>query len=107
MPKSEMGVRRTSKAQEDYLKAIYQLGGSADAVPTSRLAQELNLSPASISEMLDKLDSLGLVDHNPYRGTRLTGEGEALPLEMVRHHRLLGAYLVTALGAAWAEVPER
>jgi len=48
MPKFEVGVRRTSKAQEDYLKAIYELGGSGEAVPTSRLAQELNLSPASI-----------------------------------------------------------
>jgi DtxR family transcriptional regulator, Mn-dependent transcriptional regulator len=106
MPKSEQGVRRTSKAQEDYLKAIYQLGGSDEPVPTSRLAQELNLSPASISEMLDKLDSLGLVDHNPYRGVRLTAEGEALALEMVRHHRLLETYLVNALGYGWDEVHE-
>jgi DtxR family transcriptional regulator, Mn-dependent transcriptional regulator len=106
MPKFEVGVRRTSKAQEDYLKAIYELGGSGEAVPTSRLAQELNLSPASISEMLDKLDSLGLVDHNPYRGAVLTADGEALALEMVRHHRLLETYLVNALGYGWDEVHE-
>lgn len=106
MPKSQTGVRRTSKAQEDYLKAIYQLGGSQDAVPTSRLAEELKLNPASISEMLDKLDSLGLVDHNPYRGVRLAAEGEALALEMVRHHRLLETYLVNALGYGWDEVHE-
>jgi len=106
MPKPEIGARRTSKAQEDYLKAIYQLGGSLEPVPTSRLAQELNLSAASISEMLDKLDSLGLVDHNPYRRARLTGEGETLALEMVRHHRLLETYLVNALGYGWDEVHE-
>lgn len=106
MPKPQIGVRRTSKAQEDYLKAIYQLGGSKEAVPTSQLAQELQLSPASISEMLDKLDSLGLVDHNPYRGVRLAAEGEALALEMVRHHRLLETYLVNALGYGWDEVHE-
>ena len=106
MPKPQNGVRRTSKAHEYYLKAIYQLGGSEEAVPTSRLAEELRLSPASISEMLDKLDSLGLVDHNPYRGVRLAAEGEALALEMVRHHRLLETYLVNALGYGWDEVHE-
>ena len=106
MPKSETGVRRTSKAQEDYLKAIFQLGGSEEPVPTSRLAQELGLSAASISEMLDKLDGLRLVDHNPYRGARLTGSGRALALEMVRHHRLLETYLVHALGYGWDEVHE-
>ena len=106
MPKSQVGVRRTSRAQEDYLKAIYQLGGSAELVPTSRLAQELKLSAASISEMLDKLASLKMVDHNRYRGARLTTEGEALALEMVRHHRLLETYLVSALGYGWDEVHE-
>src|SRR5579871_3320642 len=106
MPKTEEGARRTSKAQEDYLKALYQLGGSDEPVPTSRLAAELNLSAASASEMLDKLDTLGLVDLNPYRGARLTAGGESLALEMVRHHRLLETYLVHALGYGWDEVHE-
>ncbi len=93
-------------AQEDYLKARYGLGGSREPVPTSRLAQELKVSPASTSEMLVKLAALQLVLHDPYRGARLTGDGQALALEIVRHHRLLETYLVQALGYSWDEVHE-
>ena len=106
MPKSQSKERRTSRAQEDYLKALYGLGASKEPVHTSRLAQELNVSPASTSEMLVKLAALQLVLHDPYRGARLTGDGEALALEIVRHHRLLETYLVQALGYSWDEVHE-
>ena len=104
MPKISVRDRLTSTAQEDYLKALYGLGGSKEAVHTSRLAQELKVSPASTSEMLVKLAALQLVLHDPYRGARLTGDGEALAIEMVRHHRLLETYLVQALGYSWDEV---
>lgn len=104
MPKSQVRERRTSRAQEDYLKALYGLGASKEPVQTSRLAHELNVSPASTSEMLVKLAALQLVLHDPYRGARLTGDGEALALEIVRHHRLLETYLVQALGYSWDEV---
>ncbi len=106
MSKSEIRERRTSRAQEDYLKALYGLGASAEPVHTSRLALELNVSPASTSEMLVKLAALQLVLHDPYHGARLTGDGEALALEIVRHHRLLETYLVKALGYSWDEVHE-
>jgi DtxR family Mn-dependent transcriptional regulator len=101
-----MKGRRTSQAQEDYLKALYGLGGSKEPVATSRLAQELNVSSASTSEMLVKLAALHLVLHDPYRGSRLTGDGQALALEIVRHHRLLETFLVQVLGYSWDEVHE-
>ena len=106
MPKSPSKERLTSRAQEDYLKALYGLGASKEPVHTSRLAQELKVSPASTSEMLVKLAALQLVLHDPYRGARLTDDGEALALEIVRHHRLLETYLVQALGYSWDEVHE-
>jgi DtxR family Mn-dependent transcriptional regulator len=54
--------------------------------------------------MLTKLVELGLVTHDRYRGTTLTDAGEAMALEMIRHHRLLETYLVVALGYSWDEV---
>ncbi len=73
-------------------------------MPTSELALELGVSPASVSEMLGKLAALELVSHDHYHGARLTGAGSAIAIEIVRHHRLLETYLVQALGYSWDEV---
>jgi DtxR family Mn-dependent transcriptional regulator len=54
--------------------------------------------------MLKKLDALGLVLHEPYRGVALTPEGERLALEVLRHHRLLELYLAERLGMPWDRV---
>jgi len=104
MPKVMKRERLTSPAQEDYLKAIHGLAEKGNAVPTSELASELGISPASVSEMLGKLANLDLVSHDHYHGARLTGTGSAIAIEMVRHHRLLETYLVQALGYSWDEV---
>lgn len=104
MPKTKEGQRLTSPAQEDYLKAIHGLGQEGNPVPTSQLAGELGVSPASVSDMLVKLAALDLVSHDHYHGARLTRAGAAIAVEMVRHHRLLETYLVQALGYTWDEV---
>src|SRR5689334_2309480 len=54
--------------------------------------------------MVKKLDALGLVRHEPYRGVELTDEGERLALEVLRHHRLLELYLAERLGMPWDRV---
>jgi DtxR family Mn-dependent transcriptional regulator len=96
--------RRLTQAQEDYLKSLYQLGGNAGSVGTSRLAAQLGVSAASATEMLGKLAGQGLVTHDRYRGASLTGAGLTVALEMVRHHRLLEMYLTRKLGYGWDEV---
>lgn len=108
MPKSESGLRRTSAVQEDYLKALHRLsGGDREVVvPTSQLAEELEVTPGSVSEMLGKLASLKLAVHYPYRGAKLTRAGLDVAVEMIRHHRLIETYLVQALGYRWDEVHE-
>ena len=96
-----------SSAIEDYAKAIYSLGGDgADrgAVSTTALAERLGVTPASASAMMRKLGGLGLVDHEPYKGVRLTPSGERLALEVLRTHRLLELYLAEALGVPWDRV---
>ena len=94
-----------SPAVEDYAKAIYQLGERCEgAVSTNALAERLDVTPASASGMVRKLDELGLVAHVPYKGVRLTDEGARVALEMLRHHRLLELYLAEALGVPWDRV---
>ena len=104
-----MASRETefSAAVEDYAKAIYALeddGTGRVAVSTTALAERLSVTPASASAMMRKLDELGLVDHVPYKGVRLTPGGVRLALEVLRHHRLLELYLNEALGLPWDRV---
>ena len=96
-----------SPAVQDYLKGIYMLSkglGSTEPVPTSALADRLSVTPASATNMLKKLDSLGLVQHANYRGAALTEPGRKIALEVIRHHRLLETYLAEALGVPWDQV---
>ena len=96
-----------SSAVEDYAKAIYSLEGDGNqrvAVSTTALAERLGVTPASASAMMRKLGELGLVDHVPYKGVRLTANGVRVALEVLRHHRLLELYLTEALGVPWDRV---
>ncbi len=94
-----------TEAVEDYAKAIYalsrRLGGP---VPTSALAERLDVAPSSVTAMLKRLDEARLVRHRRYRGVELTAEGEQVALEVIRHHRLLEAFLAEALGMPWDRV---
>lgn len=91
-------------AVQDYLKAIYQLGGSRSEVPTTALARVLDVTPASVSGMLRRLHELGYVSHRRYRGVRLTRKGAREAVEMIRHHRLLELYLAKVVGMPWDKV---
>ena len=68
------------------------------------LAALLDVKPGSVSGMLRKLSSLGLVEHERYRGVRLTEKGRRVALEVIRHHRLLELFLVENLGMTEDEV---
>jgi DtxR family transcriptional regulator, Mn-dependent transcriptional regulator len=93
-----------TRAQQDYLKALYLLHGDQRPVPTRDLAQRLGISSPSVSEMVTRLTAQGLVEHDRYRGQQLTREGRKVALELVRHHRLLEMFLVQVLGYRWDEV---
>jgi len=95
-----------TRAQEDYLKALYHLHGDTRPVPTRELAQRLGISSPSVSEMVTRLTAQGLVEHDRYRGQQLTREGRKVALELARHHRLLEMFLVQVLGYSWDEVHE-
>ncbi len=91
---------------QDYLKHIYELNENGNTASTNDLAARLNIAPASVTGMLQKLASVSpaLVVYKKHQGVTLTRAGEKAALEVIRHHRLLELYLVKALGYSWDEV---
>src|ERR1700687_1613642 len=104
MPTRTAGLIELTAAVQDYAKAIYALETRVGVASTNALAERLGVRPASVSGMLRKLDALGLVKHERYRGVRLTESGRKVALEVLRHHRLLELYLAEGLGMGWDEV---
>ncbi|PQJ35729.1 DtxR family transcriptional regulator [Salinibacter sp. 10B] len=97
-----------SPSIEDYLKAIYKLEEREDSPPVSTgdVAQSMEVSPASASNMIKRLDDLGFLTYEAYEGATLTKLGRTVALEVIRHHRLLELYLKEVMGFSWDEIHE-
>lgn len=92
-----------SPAMQDYLKCCYRLGETGGVVSMSRLAEALDVAAPSVTNMVKRLEKLHLVRRDPAGAVVLTSRGQALALEVIRHHRLLETFLVNELGMEWAE----
>lgn len=95
-----------SVSEEDYIKAIFHLGGTKAMISTNDLAAELQTKPASVTDMLKKLKTKKLVQYQPYQGAMLNAEGQKLALSIVRRHRLWEFFLSEKLQFSWDEVHE-
>jgi DtxR family Mn-dependent transcriptional regulator len=95
-------------AVQDYLKAVYSLAGEKGRASTNDLAQELGVSPASVTGMIQKLAAGDepLLEYQKHRGVALTKEGRDAALRTIRHHRLIEMFLHETLGFSWDEVHE-
>src|SRR3954447_2602351 len=94
-----------SSSVGDYLKAIWELAvDSGDAASTKGVAERLSVSAASVSNMFARLQEMGLVEHERYRGATLTERGRSEALRLVRRHRLIETFLLEHLGYDWQEV---
>lgn len=93
---------------QDYLKQIYELTEHGGSASTNALARKLNISAPSVTGMVQKLASAdpALVEYQKHQGVTLTKAGRKAALEVIRHHRLLEAWLVQTLGYSWDEVHE-
>lgn len=97
-----------TQAVQDYLKTIYALCEQHGRATTGQIAEELGITPASVTGMLKKLASTDppLLDYRRHYGVMLTPEGEKRALEMIRKHRLIECFLHEQLGYSWDEVHE-
>lgn len=89
---------------EDYLKAIYELERSGEPAETNAIARYLDIAPASVSGMMRRLADQGLITHERYHGAHLTVAGRRAALRTLRRHRVIEAYLTSALGYSWDRV---
>lgn len=95
---------RLSPSVEDYLKAIYGLSERGEAASTSAIAEALSVQPASVTGMVKRMAESGLLEHERYRGVRLTVGGHREALKVLRRHRIIETYLCERLGFAWDDV---
>jgi|KBSSwiS6_1023812.scaffolds.fasta_scaffold00767_2 DtxR family Mn-dependent transcriptional regulator len=93
-----------SASEENYIKTIYHLQQRDGTVTTNELAARLQTKPASITDMMKKLKTKKLVNYQPYRGFRLTTEGNKVALGIIRRHRLWEYFLAEKLKFNWDEV---
>src|ERR687886_781027 len=94
-----------SSSVGDYLKAIWELAGEGGA-STKDVAERLSVSSASVTGMFGRLQEMGLVRYERYRGASLTRRGLREALRLVRRHRLIETFLMEHLGYSWQDVHE-
>lgn len=92
--------------REDYIKAIYELGGEKHRIGTKEIASALSISPPSVSEMLKKLVEEGYIEYQIYKGVKLTERGRKEALHIKKRHLLWEVFLVEKLGYDWEDVHE-
>ena len=92
MPDKPASVARSS-AVEDYLEQILDLINTKGYARVADIAQGLKISQASVTNMVQRLDSEGLLKYEKYRGLVLTTAGETLARNIMRRHQLLSDFL--------------
>lgn len=90
-----------SLAQHEYIEALYEMAEEGIPTQQARLAEWLNVTPASVSEAIKRLARRGLIETSSDRRLRFTVEGESVARTLVRRHRLAERFLVEVVGLAW------
>jgi len=93
-----------SKSLEDYLKGIYLLK-KRKQYSNKNLAEYLNISPASVSEMIKKLSNENYLILEG-RNINLTKKGSDIAVNIIRKHRVWEVFLVEKLGYDTDEIHE-
>ncbi len=94
-------------SMQEYLAEAYRIAHyqpEDNFVSTSSLAEEMKVSAPAVTRMVQRLKHAGFLEHQPYRGIRLTEAGEREALANIRRHRLVERFLVDVMGFGWHEV---
>ncbi|MEO6584407.1 MAG: metal-dependent transcriptional regulator [Ferruginibacter sp.] len=91
-------------SEENYIKAIYHLQNVHGKVSTTLLSEAMQIKPASVTDMLKKLQAKKMVNYQRYQAFVLTDGGGKIALDIIRKHRLWEFFLVDKLGFAWDKV---
>lgn len=98
-----------SAAMQEYLAEAYRIAYYQEGDPyisTSALAEVMGVSAPAVTRMVQRLKEQHYLEHEPYRGVKLTPKGEREALANIRSHRLVERFLVDVMGFGWHEVHE-
>ena len=96
----------TTQTAADYLMTIRYMRNEGQPVIAARLAERLNVSPATVSEMVNRLTREGLLVVDETRHLELTDAGQATAEATFRKHALAEWLLTEIVGLGWAEADE-
>ena len=91
-------------AVQDYLKAIHSLGGAEKMVSPVEIASRLQVKAPSVTGMLKRMETAGLINYGVGQGAQLSAQGIAQARRVIRRHRLVELFLTRVLGLDWSEV---
>jgi DtxR family transcriptional regulator, Mn-dependent transcriptional regulator len=97
-------TEQITPAVQDYLKAIHSLGGVDEMVSPVDIASRLKVKAPSVTGMLKRLETAGLIRYGVGQGAQLTEAGVAQARRVIRRHRLVELFLTRVLGLDWSEV---
>ena len=86
-----------TKSIEDYLKTIYILTKEKDFAKTSDISSALNVQPPSVTEMIQKLNKMGFVSYEKYKGITLTKKGEELAKNVYKRNETVFNFISNSL----------
>lgn len=87
-----------SESAEMMIKNINQLAADEKRVRTSDLALKTELKPATVTEMIQRLGDLGLVDYEAYHGVHLTKQGQHVADVIEHRFNILERFMTEILG---------
>jgi DtxR family Mn-dependent transcriptional regulator len=87
-----------TSAFERYLDVIYEIEAEMGEVRVKDIARALGISYPSVSEMVDRLVSEGLVTHDKYRHISLTAKGRRIGKGLDEKHEVLKRFFTNVLG---------
>lgn len=93
-----------SLAEENYLKALFNLSNGTGVVNVNELSKHLNIKMPTVTSMMKKLASKNLVHYESYKPLRLTDLGKKEAAAIIRKHRLMEMFLVEKMGFGWEQV---
>jgi DtxR family transcriptional regulator, Mn-dependent transcriptional regulator len=93
-------------AMKRYAAEIYRLNQDFPYVGLSELSQSVQASLQATSRMIGRMKEMGYLEHEPYRGVRLTSAGERIAMPALRRHRLTEVFLVQLMNYDWASAHE-
>ena len=95
-----------SESAEMMIKNINELASNGERVRTSDLSAKTELKPASVTEMIQRLGEIGLVDYEPYHGVHLTKQGQHVAAVIEHRFNILQRFLTDVLGVEKEEAAE-